>query len=199
MKNTLPALLCLVALWGCAETTVTTDKDLIRICDDKGCSDRPRNIASFKPESDTDTDTETERRMAVLQTIAHKDPRAAYDLGLRYFRGDGVRRDSYQALQWMRDAAERGDLQAQKAVGRLYLSGLEEMGIDLQEAEKWLMIAAGRGDKESEALLTQAREKKKNEIEYQRWLELRRVELLSYWYRNWTYRAYWDRGVWVYY
>jgi TPR repeat protein len=98
------------------------------------------------------------RRTAGRQAnrAGEKDPRAAYDLGLRYFRGDGVRQDSYQALKWMRDAAERGYLKAQTAVGRLYLMGLEEMGSDPAEAEKWLSIAAGRGDKEAKTLLAQA-------------------------------------------
>ncbi|HHT8990295.1 TPA: tetratricopeptide repeat protein, partial [Burkholderia cenocepacia] len=89
---------------------------------------------------------------------AKTQPKAAYDLGLRYFRGDGVRQDSYQALKWMREAAERGDLNAQKALGSFYLFGLEEMGSDAREAEKWLSIAAGRGDKESKKLLDLARQ-----------------------------------------
>ncbi|MCK5437659.1 MAG: sel1 repeat family protein, partial [Desulfobulbaceae bacterium] len=93
-------------------------------------------------------DADPEGRIPALEALAQQDPRAAYDLGLRFFRGDGVRQDSYQAIQWMRNAAERGDIDAQKALGRLYLTGLEEMGSDPQEAEKWLRIAAGRGDKE---------------------------------------------------
>jgi len=56
----------------------------------------------------------------------------------------------------MRDAAERGDLGAQKAVGRLYPTGLEEMGSDPREAEKSLSIAAGRGDTEAATLLVEA-------------------------------------------
>ena len=107
----------------------------IRICDDSGCSDRPRSSSTFNPSAGADP--QAERRAVQLIALAEKDPRAAYDLGLRFFRGDGVRQDSYQALQWMRDAAERGYLKAQTAVGRLYLMGLEEMGSDPAEAEKW--------------------------------------------------------------
>jgi TPR repeat protein len=68
-------------------------------------------------------DTAAEQQAAKLIALAEKDPRAAYDLGLRYFRGDGVRQDSYQALKWMRDAAERGFLKAQTAVGRFLPDG----------------------------------------------------------------------------
>src|SRR5262245_35804007 len=121
----------------------------IRICDDSGCSDRPRSSSTFVSPSNS----AEERRIAALTEIAQKDARAAYDLGLRFFRGDGVRQDSYQALQWMREAAERGDVRAQLAVGRFYLMGLEEMGSDPAEAEKWLSMAAGKGNKEAKKLL----------------------------------------------
>ena len=137
--------------------------------------------------------------MSALQSLARKDPRAAYDLGLRLFRGDGVRQDSYQALQWMRDAAERGDLEAQKAVGRLYLTGLEEMGSDPREAEKWLGIAAGRGDEEAKKLLAEARILKRSEFEYRRWVDHWRGVFYGYWYNGYPYRAYWRHGYWYFY
>jgi len=43
----------------------------------------------------------------------------------------------------MRDAAERGDLGAQKAVGRLYPTGLEEMDSDPREAENGCPLLPG--------------------------------------------------------
>jgi TPR repeat protein len=175
----------------------TGKAETIRICDESGCSDRPRNSASFEPQSDVDP--ETEKRMEALEQAAKTDPRASYDLALRYFRGDGVRRSSYKALQWMREAGDRGDLNAQKALGRLYLSGLEEMGSDPQEAEKWLMIAASRGDRESKRLLEEAKAAKKANTEYRRWLDLRRAELAGWWYHGWGYRAYWRGDRWWYY
>jgi TPR repeat protein len=168
----------------------------IRICDDTGCSDRPRSTTTFNPNADVNS--EAERRLAALKEKAEKDPRAAYDLGLRYFRGDGVRQDSYQALQWMRDAAERGDLKAQTAVGKLYLMGLEEMGSDPAEAEKWLSIAAGRGDKEAKKLLTEASTAKKNEVAYRRWVDTQRVYLREYWQSRYTYRWHWNNSGWYY-
>ena len=38
---------------------------------------------------------------------------------------------------------------AAQALGRFYLVGLEEMGADPGEAERWLMMAADKGDKEA--------------------------------------------------
>ncbi|MEM1458620.1 tetratricopeptide repeat protein, partial [Bifidobacterium animalis] len=115
----------------------------VRVCDSRGCADRPKDQVSFDAKDEVPEDP----RIAALKDAAKREPKAAYDLGLRYFRGDGVRQDSYQALNWMREAAERGNLQAQKALGAFYLFGLEEMGSDPREAEKWLSIAVSRGDK----------------------------------------------------
>jgi uncharacterized protein len=186
-------LLVASSIAACAQTPST--KDTVRICDAAGCSERPINTATFKPESSTDP--EAERRLAGLIEMGQKNPAAAYDLGLRLMRGDGVRRNSYEALKWMREAADRGDLRAQTAVGRLYLSGLEEMGSDPQEAEKWLGIAAGRGDQDAAKLLVEATAAKKSDQEYRRWLQLRREELRAYWYGGWGYRLYWRGGYWL--
>ena len=167
----------------------------IRICDDSGCSDRPRDSASWDPAADTNL--EQTRRLQALSELARQDPRAAYDLGLRFYRGDGVEQNSHQALVWMRDAAERGDLQAQAALGRFYLAGLEEMGADPAEAEAWLSRAAERGDKESQRLLLQARAAKKTEAEYQRWRERHRELWRAGWVNVYAYHWHWRSTGWI--
>lgn len=134
-------------LLACAGSALS--EGTVRICDASGCSDRPRNSARFEAELAAQSDPVADARIAALEAMAAQDPRAAYDLGLRFFRGDGVRKDSYLAIKWMRDAGERGDLKAAQALGRFYLVGLEEMGSDPAEAERWLMMAADQGDKES--------------------------------------------------
>lgn len=184
--------LCLGASCAWADSGKT-----IRICDETGCSDRPRDYSTFDPAAD-DHPEET-RRIEALTSLARKDPGAAYDLGLRFFRGDGVRQDSYAALKWMRDAAERGDLEAQLAVGRFYLMGLEEMGSDPAEAEKWLSIAAGRGDKEAKKLLAEARKARRDEAAYHRWVGTYRPYWYGYWSTHYPYRWVWRHGGWQYY
>ncbi len=129
--------------------------ETVRICDENGCADRPKGYATFKPGKNAQNN-DPDGRIAALEQMAARDPRAAYDLALRYFRGDGVRQDSYKSIKWMREAGERGNLDAQKALGRLYLTGMEELGADPSEAQKWLSIAASKGDKESADLLQQA-------------------------------------------
>ncbi len=189
----------LTLIQGCATTTTSSSPEnkSVVICNDDGCSERSADYAApEKPK--TLEEIEAEKRLAALEVKAKTDPRAAYDLGLRYFRGDGVRQNSYKALQWMRDAGERGDLEAQKALGRFYLTGLEEMGADPQEAEKWLMIAAGRGDKESEKLLKEASAAKQSRQAWSHWRSHWRPIFYRYWHHDYPYRYYWRRGYWVY-
>jgi len=192
----LPFIALCIILPACAAPPAA--QQTIRICDTNGCVDRPRNYSSgdLAAESADDPD---EERIAALQRLAEKDARAAYDLGLRFFRGDGIRQDSYQALVWMRKAAEMGDLQAQKALGRFYLTGLEEMGSDPAEAEKWLSIAASRGDKESRQLLAEASAAKKSEAARVEWANRWRPVFYGYWHSQYPYRSYWRRGVWGFY
>ena len=137
--------------------------------------------------------------ISTLQELAAKDPRAAYDLSLRYFRGDGIPQDSYQSLLTMRDAAERGLLEAQKALGQLYLTGLEEMGSDLNEAHKWLSIAAGSGDKEASDLLKKVTSARNSDREWYNYREQLHPFTYRYWYQDSPYKLYWRHGRWRYY
>ncbi|MBD0272201.1 MAG: sel1 repeat family protein [Acetobacteraceae bacterium] len=61
-------------------------------------------------------------------------PEAQYNLGLMHYRGEGVPRQLHEALRWMRQAATNGHVPAQRAVGQLYLTDLDTMGQDSQEA-----------------------------------------------------------------
>lgn len=188
------AVLSLLLAWSVAFAQPA--EKTIRICDDTGCSDRPRSSSTFVSPSNT----AEERRIVALTELARTDARAAYDLGLRFFRGDGVRQDSYQALQWMREAGERGDVRAQLAVGRFYLMGLEEMGSDPAEAERWLSMAAAKGNKEAKKLLGEAQAaKKKNQAEYQEWANRHRNDWYGYWQHGYSYRSYWRDGHWYFY
>lgn len=169
--------------------------ETIRICDTNGCSERPKNSALFQGQAE---DPVMEQRTLGLVEMAKDDPRAAWDLGLRYFRGDGVRKDTYQALQWMRDAGARGNVEAQLALGRFYLMGLEEMGSDPAEATTWLSMAAAKGNKEAQKLLTQAQKAKKNEQNMYQLRETDRKAWYGYWYTDYSYYTSWGPRGWVY-
>ncbi|WP_175691279.1 tetratricopeptide repeat protein [Burkholderia anthina] len=188
-----PGLLLL--LTACAQDPSVTN-NTVRICNETGCFDRPKDQVSYQKRDDSDD--RDDPRIVSLKQAAKTQPKAAYDLGLRYFRGDGVRQDSYQALKWMRDAAERGDLQAQKALGSFYLFGLEEMGSDSREADKWLSIAAARGDKESKQLLELARKARKEDEEDWKWRTQWRDVYYGYWNSGYPYYGVWHQTYWYY-
>lgn len=190
--------LAALALAACAQTPPANAPDqpaMVRICDNTGCSERPRNSASF--DATRDPHPEQTRRIAALTELGNQDPRAAYDLGLRYFRGDGVPQNSYQALQWMRSAGERGHQPAQLALGRFYLMGLQEMGADPGEAERWLSMAAGRGDKEAAKLLAEATAaRKKNQDDYKAWVDRNREAWYGQWQHSYPYYLVWRPSGW---
>ena len=192
MKRSFLILLAVTCIGALAQTPLAT----VRICDDSGCSDRPRNSSTFDPNAGVDL--QAQQRINALESIAAKDPRAAYDLGLRFFRGDDVKQDSYSALRWMRDAAERGDTRAQLAVGKLYLMGLEEMGADPAEAEKWLSMAAGRGNKEARSLVGQAQAAKADDRRYNEWRQANRNTWYGGWYGGYGYYTLWGPSGWYY-
>lgn len=187
-----------LVLSGCMTQKQTPEEqtaprlDTVRICDASGCSDRARSSATFVGEP---VNAEAERRLAELTRLAEGNPNAAYDLGLRRLRGDGVERNTYQAMQWMRKAGEAGHTDAQFALGRLYLLGFEEMGSDPREAESWLTRAAANGHKGAAALLPDAQAANKDE---QRLYQVREAHRRSWgaWYSGAPYYWVWRSDRW---
>ncbi|MDR1855418.1 MAG: sel1 repeat family protein [Azoarcus sp.] len=153
-RMALAASACLLAA-GCVQPPPTPS---VNVCD-PNCSERPREQVN----QDLKRLPPVDGRIAALEEAAQNDARAAYDLGLRYLRGDGIARDGFKGVVWLRKAGEGGDLQAQKALGRLYLTGFAEQGRDAREAQTWLQLAAGRGDKESAKLLAEAEAARQSE------------------------------------
>lgn len=92
MHRRLLTLGLLLLLAACAQDPSATS-NTVRICDDTGCSYRPKDQVSYQKRDDSE-DRE-DPRIVSLKQAAKTQPKAAYDLGLRYFRGDGVRQDSY--------------------------------------------------------------------------------------------------------
>jgi TPR repeat protein len=72
------------------------------------------------------------------------DPRAQFNLGRMYLRGEGGPRDQAQALVWSQKAADQDIPGAQYDVGRIYDQGL---GVrrDPKRAVGWYQKAAARG------------------------------------------------------
>lgn len=186
----------LAILAGCQETgpqAVGPAPESVVLCNSGGCGVAPADIQTYDPASAV-PDPDPEGRLPILIAEAEVDPRAAFDLSMRYMRGDGIRRNSWEAIKWMRDAAERGDLRAQGALGRLYLTGLEETGADYNEAQRWLSLAGSRGDREARRLAREAQDLRAEEQAFQtalrRW---RQQYTYGYWYSS-RYYGYWGAG-----
>ena len=80
--------------------------------------------------------------LAEWQPLAERgDRQAQYQLGILYYRGDGVVQDYGQAAKWFRRAAERGDADAQFNLGLLYAEG-KGMPKNLVRARMWFALAA---------------------------------------------------------
>jgi uncharacterized protein len=72
------------------------------------------------------------------------DPRAMYQIGYMYDKGEGVPQDNKSAVEWYLKAAEKGHVKAQYRLGLFYATGT---GVEknLKESEKWYRKAAGQG------------------------------------------------------
>lgn len=189
MRRVLLTFMVAVTL-GCAQEPA---KNTVTVCRGNSCVEQDKSVTTYDSAAAMgDPSPEQEAQIAALENQAKNNPSAAYDVGLRYFRGDGVPQNSYKAIEWMRTAAEGGDVPAQAALGRLYFTGLEEMGSDLQEAEKWMSMAAAGGDAESRELLPEVQASLRSDRAYYAMVEKYRYATRSYWSRGWGYRWYWN-------
>lgn len=161
------------------------------------CTPSPPPPFIWNPElNDVDEGGE---QIVALKKRAAQDPQAAYDLALRYFRGDGVQRNNHQAIFWMRAAAEKGDLAAQKALGALYMTGLETVGRDPDEAHAWLSLAVSRGDSDSQQLLAEAEAAKRSKEHELRWYRRWHPIIYDWWWYRYPYYYRWWHGRWYLY
>lgn len=67
-----------------------------------------------------------------------------YNLGVIYFKGEGVKADRLQGLEYFKKAAEQGHMNAQFLMGTMYDKG-EDVMQDRAVAAKWYRKAAEQG------------------------------------------------------
>lgn len=68
------------------------------------------------------------------------------ETSLRYFKGDGVKKDAHKAFEYCRKAAEKGNAMAQYNLGFFYETG-KGVECDWNEAMKWYRKAAAKGNR----------------------------------------------------
>ncbi|MBR5147612.1 MAG: sel1 repeat family protein [Bacteroidaceae bacterium] len=78
-----------------------------------------------------------------IQRAEGGDCEMLYLLGEYYYTG--TKKDYRRALAYYLQAAEAGHLKAQKRASEMYMSG-KKIGKDVDEASRWLVLAANQGD-----------------------------------------------------
>lgn len=78
--------------------------------------------------------------------------KAQFNLGLKYFTGQGFLQDNKQALVWFSKAAEQGDAEAQYYLGLMYDHGQGVLQDDKQ-AFAWYQKAAEQGHTDAQCNL----------------------------------------------
>lgn len=79
------------------------------------------------------------------------DAKGMHAYGMYLFEGVGGARDQAEALTWLKKAAERGLVDSQYNVAKLYETGDEAIQPDPAQAYKWYLIAARAGDGDAQA------------------------------------------------
>jgi TPR repeat protein len=69
------------------------------------------------------------------------DAEAAYQIGILYYRGEGVLQDDAEAAKWFEKAAEAGDPDAQYNLGLMYANA-RGVAQDFVRAHVWFTLAA---------------------------------------------------------
>ena len=67
-------------------------------------------------------------------------PTAQCIIGMKYYFGDGVEKDTVKGVQWLKKAGYQGHIEAQRQLGELYSKK------DKKEAAKWFRMAKANGD-----------------------------------------------------
>ena len=84
--------------------------------------------------------------LRILRPLADDgNPEAQVFIGMSYEFGDGIGKDTKQAINWYRKAADKGNADAAYNLGTMYEDG-EGVAKNIPEAMKWFRMAAAKGD-----------------------------------------------------
>ena len=95
---------------------------------------------------------EQQLEQQLLEHAEQGDAQAQYEVGRRFWSGDGVERDARQAADWFDRAARQGLASAQRMLGRCYEQG-RGVERDARQAAAWYRWAATQGDPEAQYAL----------------------------------------------
>ena len=91
-----------------------------------------------------------QREIENLRTLAKKkNTHAQVNLGMMYYKGEGVSQNFETAFYWFKQAAEKGDAEAQGHLGMMYYKG-EGVSQNFETAFYWFKQAAEKGHPEAQ-------------------------------------------------
>jgi TPR repeat protein len=106
------------------------------------------NIRATKAQTPAHQNARYAKIYDMLHRVLRVDPsfeEAQYNLGLMYYKGQGVQQDFKEAVSWYRKGAEQGDAKAQHALGCMYATG-QGVQKESKQAALWFQKAADQGD-----------------------------------------------------
>jgi localization factor PodJL len=92
-----------------------------------------------------------ESRLWARRAAEGDDPRGMHAFGMYLFDGVGGARNRPEALEWLRKAADRGLVDSQYNVARIYENGDEGIAPNPTQAYRWYLIASRAGDPQAQA------------------------------------------------
>ena len=101
---------------------------------------------------------ERQLEQQLLEHAEQGDAQAQYEVGRRFWNGDGVDQDHKQAADWFDRAARQGLAAAQCALGLCYERG-DGVEQDMWQAAAWYQWAAQQDDAEAQLRLSECYEK----------------------------------------
>src|SRR5450631_2407234 len=88
-------------------------------------------------------------KSALKEFKADQTRESQYNLGVMYFKGEGVKADHLEGIEWFRKAADQGHPQAQFLLGTMYDGG-KDVAMDRAAAAKLYRKAAEQGHLQAE-------------------------------------------------
>jgi len=92
-----------------------------------------------------------ESRLWARRAAEGGDPRGMHAFGMYLFDGVGGGRNRPEALEWLKKSADRGLVDSQYNVARIYENGDEGIAPNPTQAYRWYLIAARAGDPQAQA------------------------------------------------
>ena len=144
------------ALFAEAGEKISADQpggvETLRRAADMGYAPAQLQLAGLYQTGEHGVATDTgESRLWVRRAAEGGDAQGMHAYGMYLFDGVGGGRNRAEALDWLKRAAEKGLVDSQYNVARLYENGDDGIAKNPSEALKWYTIAARAGDQQAQA------------------------------------------------